>query len=884
MALDAGTRLGPYEVISALGAGGMGEVYRARDTRLERDVALKVLPEAFAQDTERMQRFQREAQVLASLNHPHIAAIYGLEHQGKIQALAMELVEGPTLAERIRDHAMPLEEALPIAKQIAEALEYAHERGIVHRDLKPANVIVTADGKTKVLDFGLAKALGDDVSVQDASHSPTLYMAATKAGIILGTAAYMSPEQARGKPVDRRSDIWSLGVVLCEMISGKQIFGGETASDSMAAVITREPDWNELPAGVPPRIRDLLRRCLTKDPRRRLQAIGEARILIEDELSGAPAVRTTAAAVTPQKKAWVALCVAVVITAVVTAALFLLIRPHPPAPVVRKFAIPVPDLMLGIQSPPVLSPDGKRIAYVAGTGLWIRDLDRFQAREIVTGVSPHYPMWSPDSSQVAYLASQKLWRVAVTGGQPVVVSAATFALGGSTPGGAWTEDGKIIFAQAASVSSTGMLFVPDQGGDFKEYLAHDEKTESDFHKPSLLPDGKGLLFIVDHSDGGADTIEALRGQTRKTVLRLKGEYLDAPVYSPTGHILYRRNTGNAGIWAVPFSLQDLKTTGEPFLVAGEASWPSVASDGTLLYSDEGENTRQIALLNHKGELERVVGEPKSMVRHPSYSPDGSRVVLYEGLMVQEGSIHVSDLGRRTDIRLTFDNRLDFHPAWSPRGDRVFFESRKGSAPSGIYACSADGSGKEELIVKEGVEPNLSMDGKMLLYSALVQDQGYELFYVPLEGDRKPVHFLEAPRNQRNPVLSPDGRYVAYESNESERYEVFLKPFPSGDGKWQVSTNGGVPPRWDLSGKKLYFLEGDTLMEVDVVTQPKLVLGTPHPLFSGAAKRLRLDFGYDVSPDGKTFVVVQEAGGDNAPVRSLHVVENWYAEFKDKQKK
>jgi len=885
MALVAGTRLGPYEVISAIGAGGMGEVYRARDTRLERNVALKVLPEVFAQDTERMLRFQREAQVLASLNHQHIAAIYGLEHQDKIQALAMELVAGQTLAERISNGAIPLEEALPIAKQIAEALEYAHERGIIHRDLKPANVVVTGDGNAKVLDFGLAKALSDDVSMQDASHSPTLSMAATEAGIILGTPAYMSPEQARGKPADRRSDIWSLGVVFYEMISGRQIFAGETASDSMAAVITLEPDWNALPANVPPRLRELLRRCLKKDPRRRLQAVGEARILIEDELSGTN-VPTPIAGTgeTSKRRPWMALIVAMAITAAVTAAIFLLVQPRAQGPVVRKFSIAVPDLLLGIQTPPVISPDGKKIAYVASAGLWVRELDRMEAQEIVARVSPHYPMWSPDSSQLAYLAGQRLWRVAATGGQPVVVSAATFALGGSTPGGTWTDDGRIIFAQAASVSPSELLFVSDQGGDFKELLARDDKTESDLHKPSLLPDGKGLLFIVDHNDGGADTIEALSGQTRKTIWRLKNEYLDAPVYSPTGHILYRRNTGNAGIWAVPFSLSDLKTTGEPFLVVGDANWPSVASDGTLLYSDEGESLHQTVLLNRKGESEGIVGEPKAMIRNPRFSPDGSRLTFFEGITRSEGGIYVRDLRRRMDVRLTFTNRMNLNPAWSPGGDRVFYESRKGGAAPEIYARSADGSGNEDLIVKEGTYPCVSPDGKWLAYSAIIPTRGLKLFYMPLEGDHRPMMFLDAPGEQRNPVFSPDGRYVAYESNESGRYEILLKTFPKGEGKWQVSTNGGTTARWDRGGKKLYFVQGDTLMEVDVATQPTLLLETPRALFSAVAKKLRLDFSYDISPDGKLFAVVQDATGDKTVVRSVHLVENWFAEFKNKQKK
>ncbi|MEK6322623.1 MAG: protein kinase [Acidobacteriota bacterium] len=882
MTLTAGTRLGHYEIRSQLGAGGMGEVYRARDSKLNREVAIKVLPEGFTEDAERVARFQREAQVLASLNHPNIAAIYGLEESDGVRALVMELVEGPTLADRIAAGPIPVDEAMAIAKQIAEALEVAHERGIIHRDLKPANVKVTLDGAVKVLDFGLAKVLTDDSDAADLSHSPTL-IKGTQAGMILGTAAYMSPEQAKGKSVDKRSDIWAFGCLLFEMLTGKQTFSGETLTDTLAAVVRAEPDWDALPATTPGVTHRLLLRCLIKDQKRRLRDIGEARILFEEALSGPEDVSVATAIVQlpVRSRLWVGVAIAVAITGLATALVVRLFESQPSQPPVRKFAIPVPDLKQGERTPPVISPDGRNIVYVAGSSLWVRELDRLEPTELVSGVSPAFPFWSPDSNSIAYLANQKIWRVGVTGGQPAIVAQASFNLGGTTPGGVWTEDGKIVFVQAAN--GTGILSVSEQGGDFKEFLSRDEKSESDFHKPSLLPGGKGLLYIVDHNDGGPDTIEAWTGQTRKTILHLKDEFLDAPVYSPSGHILYRRNTGNPGIWALPFSLKEFKVTGEPFLVVADGSWPSVSSDGTLLYAEEGESSFQAVQLNRKGEVESTLGESAVWLRHPRFSPDGSRVALFKGEQNASG-IFVTDLRSKRDVRLTFDRRLTIHPSWSPSGDRIYYESREGGARPEIRSLLADGSGKEEVLAQDGMQPYAAPDGKGLLFTTIVAGQGFELHYVPLEGDRKPIAFLEAPGNQEQPVFSPDGRYVAYQSNESGRSEIFLMAFPAQEGKWQVSTNGGATPRWDRTGKKLYFVQGESLMEVEVSTQPKLSLGTQRPLFSGAMGRLRLDLWYDVSPDGKTFAVVREAPGDKSFVHSLRLVENWYAEFKDKQKK
>ncbi len=870
-----GQTVSHYRVSSLLGAGGMGEVYRATDTRLGREVALKVLPQTFTADAERVARFQREAHLLAALNHSNIAAIYGLEETDSTCALAMELVEGPTLAARIQQGAIPPEEALPIAREIAEALEYAHEKGIIHRDLKPANIKLTTDGHVKVLDFGLAKALaGDSSSSPDAANSPTLTAAMTQAGLILGTAAYMSPEQARGRALDRRADIWAFGVVLYEMLSGRRAFHGETTTDVLAAVVRAEPDWDALPAKTPAAVRRLLRRCLDKE-RRRLRDIGEARIVIEDVLAGAAETPAATAPPSPARRPWLPVLAAVAVTAMLTALALELLRPPVVPASLRRFSIVAPNLRAGIPTPPAISPDGRKIVYVAGSSLWVQELDRLEPRELVADAEPRFPFWSPDSGEVAYLSKGKLWRASLAGGQPVAVAAASFSLGGTTPGGAWMEDGEIVFAQAAADS--GILAVSAQGGDFREVMPRDEKTESDFHKPSLLPGGMGLLFIIDNNETGADAIGLFYGGKRKTLLQLRSEGLEAPVYSPTGHILYCRETVNPGIWALPFSLDKLEATGEPFLVVPGGQWPTVSSDGTLLYFFGELNRLEPVLLGRDGRVTRVLGEPQKYIRGPAVSGDGNRVAVYE-----EDGLVVFDLARRTRTRFTFDSRLYREPAWSPSGDRIYFEARKGGGMGEILSLPADGSGEPQKLLERGSHPTISPDGKWLAFARTIPGHGKTLQYMPTEGKKEPVPFLNAPGNQRRPMLSPDGRYLAYQSDESGRDEIYIKPFPAGEGKWQVSNNGGQFPRWHRSGR-IFYIQGSTLMEVEVATQPTATLGTPRPVFAATPAGVQLENGYDVVPDGKSFVVARETA-EAGRARTLVVVENWYAEFRDKQKK
>ncbi len=907
-----GESIAHYSITSKIGAGGMGEVWRASDSKLGRDVALKILPEIFSSDPQRMSRFHREAQVLASLNHPNIAAIYGVEESKGRRALVLELVEGEDLSQRLKLGPLPLDEALELAVQIAEAVEAAHERGVVHRDLKPANVKLTQDGKVKVLDFGLAKALegdaGSAASDPSQSLSPTLTVAATRAGVVLGTAAYMSPEQARGKAVDRRADIWSFGVVLFEMLSGGQLFGGETVSDTLASVIKDEPDWSRLPAETPAPIVDLVKRCLVKDVRRRLQSIGEARILIEDvvrppasphpgargvgsaasiagaslggSIVGAPAADASVAAL-PHGGArrgaslalWIAsLAIVAAASAFLTARLVGPPRQEIPA---RKFALEPENFEAVYRRSPVISPDGRRIAYVAGDSLWVHDLDVLEPRQVPDSGGAHMPFWSPDGAFLAFAAKGSLYKVAAAGGQATVIG----PLGqGRFDGGTWSDDGTIYVVPV----SGAMQALSAVGGEPRPFLELEE-GDSDFHTPHALPGGRGLLYTI-HGPNGPDTIEVFSGGERYEVLTIQGERMEGAVYAPSGHILFFRRSHNAGVWAVPFSLEDLETAGDPFLIDPEGGWPSVARDGTLLYTlGAAGSLRQLVLTDRKGEVTRTIGQPQTGMTYPEVSWDGTRVLV----SAEEGDnrdVWMHDVERGTRTRLTFDDAMESSPAWFPSDDRIAYSWRGNSVR--LLARSADGTDEPVVLAEKGENVSFRPGVPWAAFGALSQGTGPDLFYTSLEPGGKQEPLIAAGAGQWDVQISPDGMYAAYSSDESGREEIYLKKFPGGEGKWQVSVNGGQWARWSRKGDELYYLEdvrgATSLMAVKVTTAPSLRLSTPEKLFDNeTVTDILIGIGarmYDVHPDGKHFVIVQSAPGEQPEKPRLVVSQGWARAF------
>ena len=933
MPLTTGSRLGPYEIVALLGVGGMGEVYRATDTSLKRQVAIKVLPETVAADPERLARFQREAEVLAALNHPNIAHIYGLERlrpsraESGSLALVMELVEGPTLADRIAQGAIPLADALPIARQIAEALEGAHEQGIIHRDLKPANIKVRDDGTVKVLDFGLAKAMDPGgTSSASASMSPTLSMHATQAGVILGTAAYMSPEQARGKPVDRRADVWAFGCVLYEMLTGRRAFDGEDVTVTLARVVEREPDFDSLPPSVPARVCQTLRLCLRKDPKQRVGDIRDVRLALEGAFEtatlqvAAPAAESSQAG-TPRRVR--ALLVASVLgTAfVATLATWSLTRPSPadPSPAVRFFVSP-PDgwtvtlnQITGatvIPAPLVVSPDGRRVAFLANAAtvrsrLWVRALDTLAAQELPGTDGANSPFWSPDSRFLAFYTDGKLKTIDVSGGPPV-----TLCDSPDWRGGAWSREGVILF----SPGPTSALQKVSASGGVPTAAMVLEKGEAGHARPAFLPDGRHFLYYAF----GADTVSvaSLDSHERTLVIKNPGS---VNVRYAQDHLLFLRETT---LMAQPFDVRGLALTGEPVPVAEQIATTgtppnalfSVSDTGVLVYQT-GMATlagQQLAWFDRTGRMIGTVEQP-GQYNTVALSPDGTRVAVSRTAPQAPGrspqaaggatqtagggnltnmDLWVHEFSRSTSTRLTFDPAQDWMAAWSPDGSRIAWSSLRDGV-SNLYQKASNSAGNEDALLKSAEAKyayDWSYDGRFLLYANVAPaPKGYDLWVLPMTGDdRKPRPYLQTDFQESQARFSPDSRFVVFTSNASGTTEVYVRPFPESlGGLWKVSQGGGAQPRWRRDGKELFYISADSkLMAVEVTTTPAFKASVPKALFTapiwgggtGATNVTR----YDVTADGQKFLIntapgSASSGSATPPAPTpITVVLNWTA--------
>ena len=878
MNIETGQTILHYQIAEKIGEGGMGEVYRASDQKLARDVAIKVLPHELSDDPERLARFHREAQVLASLNHPNIAAIYGLEEIDDTRFLVLELVEGPDLAELLRQGPVAPEQAVAMARQIAAALEVAHEQGIVHRDLKPANVKLSPDGKIKVLDFGLAKALeGGSGRDSDMSQSPTITSLSTRAGVILGTAAYMSPEQARGAVVDRRADIWAFGCVLLELLTGRSPFQENTVSDTLAAILRAEPDWKGLPENLSPALRRLLRRCLDKDPARRLRDIGEARIALDDILSGeAFGEDATPAQPSNRRRVWGVLG-AVLLTAVITTAIVQSLRPSQGESAIRRFEVIRGPFQYKEETAPALSPDGHKILFIRDGFLWVRRLDQVEPRRLDGTDGATKPAWSPDSESIVFCSKGDLKTVPAGGGSTTTVAIGIGEID-ATGGVTWGPDGRILF----SSGNGGFAEVSATGGDSREILLPDGEHEADLHQPSFLPDGS-VVFVVHRLPEGQDTIAVLTDGVRKTLLRFELEILGNPVYSTTGHIVFRRTRSKAGLWAVPFSLAGLEVTGEPFLITPQGTLPSVSDDGTLLYVNGAvTGLHQLVWVSRDGVIGESVGQPQTGIAAPALSPDGTRVAVM-GQEGEIGNIWVYDIQRQTRTRLTFGNARDWDPAWTADGRHIIYWDGTTRA---LSMKAADGTGELVRLVEQNLPdsgvPSLSLDGKWMAFWVKPTVQEQDLWYMALDGDTTPKPIVATKYVEDNPRISPDGNYLAYTSDESGSPEIYLTRFPGGGGKWQVSVERGRFPVWSPVGGELFFLDGSAVKQVDVTTEPTMRLGTPRTLFDAAEIGVDVigESRFEIARDGRRFLMIQELR-DNDVAPSLVINYDWISQFRDR---
>jgi Tol biopolymer transport system component/tRNA A-37 threonylcarbamoyl transferase component Bud32 len=878
-----GQKLGAYEVVAKLGQGGMGEVYRARDPKLHREVAIKVLPEAFASDPARLIRFGREAQTLAALNHPHIAQIYGVIEQPA--ALVMEFVDGETLAQRIARGPLPVDDALPLARQIAAALETAHRRGIVHRDLKPANIMLTGEGAVKVLDFGLAKALDPlcEAAATPAAmaNSPTFTSPATQIGVVLGTAAYMAPEQAKGRDVDRRADVWAFGCVFYEMLTGRRPFAGEDVTDVIAAIMRDEPDWSRLPSGrhaLPATAERYLQRCLQKSPAERVQDMGDVRLA----LNGAFDAATTASGPVTSARRWNARNLAAAIILAIAAgatgwALKRLPAP-PPAPVRRLTITPSPSIAIANNNRDLaITPDGRTIVYFAIQGasrqLFARTMDALVPTALSDARLCFEPTVSPDSQWVAFSDEEDftLRKVSLSGGSSTTIASIRREMRGAS----WGDDDGIVYA-----TTEGLWHVAASGGRPTSIARPDAaRGEAEYSWPEVLPGSGAVVFTITSVGAAGDRAVAVR-DLKSGITKVLIHGATNPHYSRTGHLLY---VSEGALRAVRFDTGTLAIGGTPLIVAEDvpakaagAADAVVSGDGTLAYiAGAAAAQRRLVWIDRDG-ARTVLPTPLRSYAVPRISPDGTRIAL--DVREQRVSIWIWDIARQTLTRLTDTPLFDGVPLWSHDGRRIIFASGR-NGPQRIFTQAADGSTPaQQLFAAEKLaQPNsLTPDGLHLLYLYRSDTGGMpnsDIMMVPLQGTIASSPVLASTANELNAEVSPDGHFLAYESNESGTEEVWVRTYPNvQSGRWQISVKGGTKPAWAAGGRELYYVSPDDhLFRVDVTLQPVFRATPPKPAIDAAIFARVGPRTYDVSPDGRRLLVIEPLGNAQSPLTTITVV-------------
>ena len=883
-----GRQFGPYTIVAPLGAGGMGEVYRARDSKLGRDVAIKILPSHFTADAERRSRFAREARLLATLNHPHIGAIYGLEETDGVTALVLELVEGSTLADRLTRGPLPISEAIAIARQIAEALDSAHEKGIVHRDLKPTNIVLqsvaNASGvpsgaaRAKVLDFGLAKTMAFGAE-GDLTHRASGTLDATAEGRILGTPAYMSPEQARGQAVDKRTDIWAFGCVLYEMLSGRRAFPGDTMSDTLVRILEREPDWTALPAATPAAVRTLLDRCLRKDPANRLHDIADARIELDDgtrpiATGSAPGVKPGVLDRSRQRLGWI---VAAALALTLAGTILLNSRRvWPVAPQLVEFSIPAPEgwSFTGPSTQFAVSPDGQHVAFVAtsrvGSSIWVRSLAAVEPRELPRTEGARNPFWSPDSQSIGFFANDQLKKVRASGGSPDVLCAAPGTTGRLAAAGTWNSDDVIVFGPF----DDGHLFRISAKNPGTPTPVTTQETPGTHRWPWLLPDGQHFLFSAV-----AQTTSELRvGSLTAPGSAVIGTF-DSPAAYAAGYLFFLNRDS---LMSQSFNDKTRKLEGKP-VPLGVQVGPSffgpsfsVSATGRLVSLSPSGSTSQLTW------LDRITGRPVGIVGDQgiSYnldlSPDGQRVAV-DKLTPRPGGvpgfdIWVMDLATGRATRVTDDPANDFDPAWSPDGKHIVFNSARLGGWS-LFMHSSDGSGGDVPVLKSGTDRDTYAVASWsrandLVFNVLSKNNpGGDLWTLSMVGDRTPKAYVNSKSREAHGTFSPDGRWVAYQSNASGRSEIVVRPFPSKDPAQPVSRDGGTHPRWRGDGKELFLLSREgTMMAVGFDATNGVPEGVPRALFPTQLRpEVRVSRPYAVTKNGDRFLLPIFA---DAPLRAV----------------